>query len=447
MSERSLLAKSRKNECLPETLLSHTRKVIKAVGLLFDEGSSATDLGEKWLRFFKIIEKEDVRLFLACTKAAAAAHDWGKANSGFQAVVWSDPNSIQSIRHEHLGALMLLVPEVDAWITTGVGIDHDIVFAAIVGHHLKATYESVGMPLPGSGPAFRLFSSHAEFHELLEIIRAEFGVSSPLKSSAIREVWSFSAHSSRQHIEPLRTTVQDRLYRIDRALEGDERRRRILWGVRAALIAADAVASADLRLGKPLEQWIRDAFDPGKLCTSNYVRKEIIQPRIAELTQSKHWNPNNGRGGWTDFQDDAAGLPSRALLLAPCGSGKTLAAWRWIESQLAARPTARVLFLIQRGRQQQRASATMSPGRQKQTPHLRTGRPITTYRGCLPIQLSRKSQTRGGKSTSNLRKSSSPWAFGSGAFLRQRSISSSRSFNTNMRRFVRSRYWLTPQSS
>ena len=34
-----------------------------------------------------------------------------------------------------------------------------------------------------------------------------------------------------------------------------------------------------------------------------------------------------------------------ALLLAPCGSGKTLAAWRWIAAQLDKRRAAHVLFL------------------------------------------------------------------------------------------------------
>ena len=46
-----------------------------------------------------------------------------------------------------------------------------------------------------------------------------------------------------------------------------------------------------------------------------------------------------------DFQERAGTLEERALLLAPCGSGKTFAAWRWIASRLEKRPAARVLFL------------------------------------------------------------------------------------------------------
>jgi CRISPR-associated endonuclease/helicase Cas3 len=49
--------------------------------------------------------------------------------------------------------------------------------------------------------------------------------------------------------------------------------------------------------------------------------------------------------GWTDFQKACDDLPDRALLLAPCGSGKTLAAWRWIAARLDVRPAARVIFL------------------------------------------------------------------------------------------------------
>ena len=46
-----------------------------------------------------------------------------------------------------------------------------------------------------------------------------------------------------------------------------------------------------------------------------------------------------------DFQQQASALENRALLLAPCGSGKTLAAWHWIASRLKKKPATRVLFL------------------------------------------------------------------------------------------------------
>jgi CRISPR-associated endonuclease/helicase Cas3 len=49
---------------------------------------------------------------------------------------------------------------------------------------------------------------------------------------------------------------------------------------------------------------------------------------------------------WNEFQDQAENLEDRAVLLEPCGSGKTLAAWRWIASRLKdGRQVARVIFL------------------------------------------------------------------------------------------------------
>ena len=38
-------------------------------------------------------------------------------------------------------------------------------------------------------------------------------------------------------------------------------------------------------------------------------------------------------------------MPARALLIAPCGSGKTLAAWRWVAARGRERPIGRAIFL------------------------------------------------------------------------------------------------------
>jgi CRISPR-associated endonuclease/helicase Cas3 len=72
----------------------------------------------------------------------------------------------------------------------------------------------------------------------------------------------------------------------------------------------------------------------------------MIEPRIKQLTELSKWKDNgDGKRGWSDFQLACDRLPDRALLLAPCGSGKTLAAWRWIAAQLDKRSAGHVLFL------------------------------------------------------------------------------------------------------
>jgi CRISPR-associated endonuclease/helicase Cas3 len=45
------------------------------------------------------------------------------------------------------------------------------------------------------------------------------------------------------------------------------------------------------------------------------------------------------------MQEYVVRLDGRILLLSSCGSGKTLAAWRWIQTQAENRPVSRVIFL------------------------------------------------------------------------------------------------------
>ncbi|MCX7634186.1 MAG: DEAD/DEAH box helicase family protein [Syntrophales bacterium] len=112
----------------------------------------------------------------------------------------------------------------------------------------------------------------------------------------------------------------------------------MLMAVRAAVIIADSAGSAIVREGIGLEEWMNDVF--GKTWGGRLVRETVIKPRIREIE-----NLSGRTFYWSQFQDAAEQLPSRTLLLAPCGSGKTLAAWRWIEGPLNNKPASRVLFL------------------------------------------------------------------------------------------------------
>ena len=107
--------------------------------------------------------------------------------------------------------------------------------------------------------------------------------------------------------------------------------------MRAALIAADAAASGLFREKKDMQAWIEERFEKLDDCDAPYVRKKIIEERIRQL--GENWK------GWHKFQDEVAVQHSRTLLLAPCGAGKTLAAWRWIEEQTRQRSVKRVVFL------------------------------------------------------------------------------------------------------
>ena len=111
-----------------------------------------------------------------------------------------------------------------------------------------------------------------------------------------------------------------------------------MMAVRAALVAADALGSAMFRVGMNSAEYCEVAFDCRNLCTSAYIWKEVIEPRLRQLENAGTWR------GWSEFQEACDSLPSRALLIAPCGSGKSLAAWRWIAAHCGD-GVQRVIFL------------------------------------------------------------------------------------------------------
>ena len=107
--------------------------------------------------------------------------------------------------------------------------------------------------------------------------------------------------------------------------------------VKAGVIVADSVASAMVREGKSITEWI-DGVAHAPALARDAVARDIIDPRIAEISRSRVFKPHR-------FQDGAAGIGRRGLLLAACGAGKTLAAWRWANAVARTEAIGRVIFL------------------------------------------------------------------------------------------------------
>ncbi len=340
----TLYAKSRSDHGWP-TLAEHSLAVCEVMRQLIGTPESPTRLATAFLRFFKLPDAEFGRVWQNVL-VAGALHDAGKANDGFQSAVGNPefrapPKKDQAIRHEHLTALLLSHPSVRDWLTSNPLLDPMVIVSAVLTHHLKARRDGstneVGFACPVSDrPGCTIYPR--PLGEVFDCAREYVGIPLP-DLTDLETYWTFSAA-----IRDAGEKVKDDAHLFERRLRNDDSRRRLLLAVRAILIAADAAASALVREGRPITQWLNSAF--GDAClTGEYVRSEIIGGRIAQLERLGRWDRNNGRDGWSDFQDEAANLGSRALLLAPCGAGKTLAAWRWIEAQLSKSPAARVLFL------------------------------------------------------------------------------------------------------
>lgn len=318
------------------TLAEHTRDVMDAAEALFGTPAVATRLGECWLRFFKL-PRESWRPFQRTLLAACGLHDWGKANDGFQDTLTR--RGEQAIRHEHFSTLLVAHEVCWTWLGAIPDVDREIVLAAVLTHHLKASGKEDwgGKPL-STGSVVRLVGRDDAFRDVVRLVADRLGVDPPDVSrwpaswTVGRPPADMRAQRKWANDNPLRTlqTTVRRAGGIDT--------RRLLSAVRAGLIAADAAGSGLVRTGRSVD-WITANLTRRELVTADTVNG-LIDRRVKDVERAK------GKAfEWNQFQRDCDTLPERALLLAPCGSGKTLAAWRWIAARLKDRPAGHVLFL------------------------------------------------------------------------------------------------------
>ncbi len=341
----AILAKSARGDKPARTLLEHTQDVLDAARALFGTAGKPTRLGRRWLTLFQV---EDRHAFFAALAAAAVWHDLGKANADFAGMI-ARRSEGQLLRHEHLSALLMTYPPLRGWLETQRNVDWEIVLSAVACHHLKTDRDELFKEPEGSRrahDALQLLSDHDDFKALLRLVQGVVGNRADAPPD-VPPLWSdrTAPLPGRQSLKTLKERTADRLEGLHDAIKLDKARRNLLRAVRAALVAADSVGSGVVRegLASPVD-WVREVFRDSALCDSDHVWEEIIDKRIAQLRQANVWKDENGLGGWNRFQIDAGNLPTRALLLAPCGSGKTLAAWRWIAAQ-AAGGVRHLLFL------------------------------------------------------------------------------------------------------
>lgn len=318
------------------TLRFHSACVADCFGHLFGTAASPTRLCREWLRFFRL--PSDACLgFCANGLAACFLHDLGKANTGFAALLAGQ--HVQALRHEQISALLLNLPHVGGWLTGMAAVQLDCVTCAVLGHHLHADRRTFGRPA-ADNQVFRLLLGGVE--EVLQLLGQRLGLPLPLPM-ALPECWRFDqplvGFDANGHAQDLRCRLERLGRSWRRQTAGPSPDHRLSMAVRAALVAADAAASGLVREGKTLESWIASAFREDRLLDGQAIDAKVLLPRVAQIAKRR------GSFRWTDFQEAAETLPDRALILQPCGSGKTLAAWRWIRGRGEKRPVSRVIFL------------------------------------------------------------------------------------------------------
>ena len=101
---KKLFAKSRRNN-RELSLERHLRDTEDAAQYIFRLDRR---WGQNWCRFFKLNDAEMQKRFLLNLRIAGLFHDIGKANEDFYRAVTSGPPFVtQTLRHEHISALVL----------------------------------------------------------------------------------------------------------------------------------------------------------------------------------------------------------------------------------------------------------------------------------------------------------------------------------------------------
>jgi CRISPR-associated endonuclease/helicase Cas3 len=308
------------------TLLQHLLDTERVATVLFRAG---TRWARTYPRFFKL-EPEQHAEFVLSLRVAALFHDIGKANEDFQGAMMAKGFKCQSLRHEHLSALLVCEPSIAAWLSTNASVDVDIVIAAVLSHHLKAAADGEWQVLQPkhSAPTALFFDDDQVSNALRRIAEVTALPAFTGSFPALRyldDAWT-----------PAWESLFDRADRFSSEVRKDHARLRLSLAVKAGLIVCDSVSSGLWREEHDIDAWIEGVAHRAALAHDD-IDKAVVGPRIRELGEK--WQ------GWQGFQNGAASVGRRGLLLAPCGSGKTLAAWRWASAISQREEIGRVIFL------------------------------------------------------------------------------------------------------
>jgi CRISPR-associated endonuclease/helicase Cas3 len=320
-----LLAKSRQPGKDEITLQRHLFETERAALQVFTLGGR---WGRNWCRFFKLSTLDEQERFLLHLRLAALLHDVGKANEDFYAAVTRSVFFQQTVRHEHLSALLLHLPEVRLWLKQNTALDLEVITGAVLSHHIKAS--EAEWCQPKAKTRLQLFYSHPEVDAVLDRIKEVAQLPDTMRLRT--DVWANTMPWSGAWEEGQRTAR-----RFIRELRRDDRRLSLLMAVKAGLIVADAVASGLVREGHDIDGWIKERVHSVPVTADNVVTG-ILDPKAGQLSKGRPFD-------WHEFQKKAATLGPRALLLAACGAGKTVAAWKWAAAQTEEREIGKVIFL------------------------------------------------------------------------------------------------------
>lgn len=279
-----------------------------------------TSLLEKNIKQQFLLDEEQWQFVKTVILLAAFLHDWGKANSYFQAMLYckSGIDKIlrckiknrygveQLIRHEFLSAIIVLKVLGIYQCLSAKYSEKQLCFAlaAVIGHHLRAGVRKTpgfgGITELGLGLSVDLFLGHPHFQELLQIGKNYLG----LEGFPTLQDVSWTRKQIEEALDELFEKLQESLSDITFS------DRICLALVKAGVIAADLAGSVGVS-----EDWLR------KVLLETLITESDLDQLIAQKLQGKPLR---------DFQVQLAQSEGRVTIAkAGCGLGKTVAAYLW----------------------------------------------------------------------------------------------------------------------
>ncbi len=325
-----LLAKSRRKGRDEITLQRHLLETEQAAELIFRLDGR---WGQNWCRVFKLDSPQAREKFLLNLRVAALFHDIGKANEDFYRAVTEPQFFAQMLRHEHLSALLLCLSEVRRWLSQNSLLDIDVITAAVLSHHIKASDTGDWKWCqPKKAGSLQLYLDHPEVNSILARIATAASLTDLPKLPT--ESWPGKVFWSQAWRDGIASARQ-----FSRQIRADKERLALLLAVKAGVIVSDAASSGLVREGHSIAEWINDTVHSSAISDDD-IAAAILNPRAEQIARRL-----GKQFALRPFQQNTARQGPRVLLLAACAAGKTLAAWKWAEAQARERKIGKVVFL------------------------------------------------------------------------------------------------------
>jgi len=297
--------------CGEETLRGHTAMVLAAARKILAARAESA-LGAAGLSTSLAARLSRVVL------CGAFIHDLGKCSDHFQAMVRGQRSEPQLVRHEAL-SLLLCWPgkALASWLRGAVDSDEDYILAllAAAGHHRKFFANALAPIGSGAGSSISLLVSHADFAQTLVLGATELALP-PIPSLSEDLTWTI--HRRRWQPE---AEFQEMRAEAESVIRPGTLSANLLPLAKALLLDADVAGSALPRSGERLS-WIEGSL-------GSKSRPEELAQIVTKRLAGNAPRP---------FQIEVAQSQSpMTLVLAGCGTGKTLAAYLWAAQQHAGR--------------------------------------------------------------------------------------------------------------